>query len=825
MNIRRLRGLLSIGLPLCVTPVLAEDASIMDFDLDTSSWEEFGDDWRYARPYDQSCDYMETQSKLCKGTHRFYMYYNSQNNDHIGWLRYGYFVPTGEFSIDGNALRVVYTGGAKSDDDGETVELGEEIRGYYQYLDAYAEKGDAVFADETLPATPTIYYHDHYTTSSLGIFDDANRFTTYVWRGRDDDPYVQYDRDESDVSTASRTLAWYPFIDSAVSSHYYHQVSNRAFGGWLKAEFDANPTHTNAGITNDNGSLPLGGNHYPYDAYSYFENVASFAVRFLGLEDSDSPASVVTDEWTKSDVKYENDYTISSLGVSYDPVTGNFDISFEDKYRCLDCAAKYEVRYSFSSIDVSNFDQASEFESVENFFSNDDNEAGEITKPNNGYNQNWAYLILPYDDAVRFKSGDPIYFAVKDISDRDFDYDITDDELVSTPWGEYRQRDLIRTLQVDYHETPIALDNDGNTVDYTPLGGQIGISIEIDRDGLVAFMNNPPLYNETGYLESNWFSVGDDTGDATEYCSVNLECEEYVLADLVTGSVGTNDFATLTESTQEMAVEDFEGNAISSKEVYNQIVVEGAGITLDPTDTITFTIKNVSGTSGKVTPRVTSYINGRPELMNSKRYYQLTQTVDDEEEMDWVVPASDFAGESLTSVLISIPQSADYEVTSIKLNTMQEISCSGCGDLLVDYFEDGGATHTFGYETWTNVVNHTYTKQIGDGYGIAVGSNSGYDSVAITGETALTDDTATAHVVWLNYSDETYTFTPRYNLNEVGRPGLTTTEWYDSNEVVIAPGGSAEQLVPIDTSTRVININVGIDNPGDLSLDKITITD
>ena len=131
----------------------------MNFDLDTAHWEEFDQDWRYARPFDQNCNYLEAQAKLCKGSHRFYMYYNGHNNDHIGWMRYGYFEPTDALSIAGNAIRFVYTGGVKSDGNGGTQELGEPIYGFYQFLEKYSELGDGLYAGAPLPGTPTVPFN------------------------------------------------------------------------------------------------------------------------------------------------------------------------------------------------------------------------------------------------------------------------------------------------------------------------------------------------------------------------------------------------------------------------------------------------------------------------------------------------------------------------------------------------------------------------------------------------------------------------------------------------------------------------------------------
>ncbi|OUV22161.1 MAG: hypothetical protein CBC55_05045 [Gammaproteobacteria bacterium TMED95] len=821
----QMKGLISLGLICAAMPTLAQEESIMDFDLDTSYWEEFTDGWRYARTNDQQCDYLASQSKLCKGSHRFYMYYNGHNNDHIGWMRYGYFAPTSELSVSGNALRIVYTGGAKSDGNNGVEQHGMPVYGYYDFLEAYSQNGDDVFSNVSLPGTPTLYYQDHFSgTTSLGIYDDANRFTVNTWSPREANPYLQREKANADLIRPSRTLAWYPFIDSARSSHYYHHVSNRAFGGWVKAEFDGNPTHSNAGVSNPNGSLPEGGTHYPYDAYSYFENVASFAVRFLGAANSDSPYSIVTDDWKKSEVLYENDYTISSLGVGYDPVTGNFDISFEDKYRCADCNAKYEVKYSFNPINTGNFDLAKDFDAVKNFYIEDDNEDGLIIKAKAGYNQNWAYLVLPYEDAVRFKSGESIYFAVKDVSERTFDYDVKDDEVVTTPWGDFRKRDLVRTLSFDYQETSLTLEDNGDRTQYSPIGGQIGINIQTDFGGnSIAFKGNPPLYDIAPYAEGLSFNLFD--GDSGEgYCGVDLECNTYELANIESAELGYSEFSSFNEKSIELARENVDGQIIGSPELHDQYSISGKGFSLLPSDSITFTVKNTATRTVHVTPRVTSYIQGRPDLMNSSRYYQETKLVAKNGEESWTVPATDFAGASLSAILLNVPQSEDVKITSIKLNTTQEMTCFMCGDLLVDYYEGGGSVHNFGIDGWNNVVSDSYTKKVGDGYSIAVGSNGGYDYVAISGESSLTGNTAMARVVWMNISEQTYEFTPTYNLQEVGRRNATTTPWQESETITVAPGESAEQFIPIDASTRVINVNVGVNNPGHLVLDKILIS-
>jgi hypothetical protein len=822
MKIKRLIGAVLLALSL---PSLAEDV-VMDFEMDEQHWEEFGTDWRYARAGDQDCSYLEAQAKLCKDTHRLFMLYNAANNDHIGWMRYGYFAPTESMSISGKGLQLTYTGGVTEDEDGNLVTKGSPVFGYYEFQEAYSELGDGVYADSALPGTPTLYYKDQNSgIPTLGLFEDTNRFSVHTWMPREENPYFQRSRYDADLNRPTRTLAWYPFIDTAKASHYYHQATNRSFGGWIKVNYDAHPTHSNVGIDNPNGSLPEGGYDAPYDGVDYFSRVAGFAIRFLGMSGSESPHSVITDEWTKSYVPYENEETISSLAVGYDPVTGNFDLSFEDKYRCLTCASKYEVRYSFEPINTGNFDLASPLEDVQNYFADDDNDANEIIKANQGYNQSWAYLVLPYDDAVRFKQGERLYFAVRDISERKFDYDLNDDEIVSTPWGDYRKRDLIKSIYVDYQATELVLNEDNTPVEIFPVGGQLGVKIETAVDGVLKFVGNPPLVDKSPYLKSLWsFSPAPST-DEVDYCGDERECNSYILADIASEEVFFSAFSSLSVNDVDMSKESVEGVPVSNPTDHKQIVLTGEGVSVGKADTISFTLKNNSGSSITVTPRATSYIHGRPSMYGSERYYQETRVVYAGREMEWVTPAQKFSGENLSGIILSIPNDEALELTSITLNTEGELECLSCGEVLVDYFVDETTSHEFGFDSWTSVSHGPYTKQIGDGFGIVVGSNAGYDSAAITGSEGLVEGEAEVRVLWENVGDTTYTFTPKYNLDEIGQPSITTdSNWFESNTLTLEPGASAEQIIPIDSNTRIINVNVGENNPGDLILDRILLS-
>ena len=112
----------------------------------------------------------------------------------------------------------------------------------------------------------------------------------------------------------------------------------------------------------------------------------------------------------------ENDETIAGIGVGYDPSEKIFDISFSDKYRCEQCSARYEVRYSFSPITNASYNSATLCEVI-NFRREQNNTNGIIHKPSNGYSQIWAALKVQEADNSQLIEGATVYFAVKDISD------------------------------------------------------------------------------------------------------------------------------------------------------------------------------------------------------------------------------------------------------------------------------------------------------------------------------------------------------------------------------------------------------------------------
>ena len=77
-----------------------------------------------------------------------------------------------------------------------------------------------------------------------------------------------------------------------------------------------------------------------------------------------------------------------------------------------------------------------------------------IVKPN-PHNQVWASFAIADEDMSRFKAGEPIFFAVRDRTERTFAYDARDDELVTLKDGSQKsRRQLVKTICHQYRASP-----------------------------------------------------------------------------------------------------------------------------------------------------------------------------------------------------------------------------------------------------------------------------------------------------------------------------------------------------------------------------------
>jgi hypothetical protein len=376
-------------------------------------------------------------------------FYATYNNNHMGWMRYGFLDAETEVSISGGALRVQMTGGVYRNEAGELVEVGEQVFSKSMYTTPTTEQ-------RRLPGDLPLYFKTASSTTPFKQFEGINRLSMWVWFPEEYRGMEGYNKEN--YNAPQRSFSLYPFIDTSKRGHYYHKIANVRMGGWTKVQFDAHPTHHNGGVSGANNSFLEGGYEYKGDGVAYFANMTTFALRPEFAINLPPEAHFIIDEIETDYVKYENEETISSLAVGFDPNTQRFDIAFADKYRCADCSAQYEVRYSFSPIDNANFPHAHLPEKTINFDRSLSNDQGVIHKPHNGYNELWAALELKDEHRARLVEGEVVYFAVKDISWRRTMQNFADLKSITVPGvGRVQVQRLVKTISYPIYLPPMPI--------------------------------------------------------------------------------------------------------------------------------------------------------------------------------------------------------------------------------------------------------------------------------------------------------------------------------------------------------------------------------
>lgn len=424
--------------------------TLLDFNFkDNELTKGFGK-WQYEDKGTNLCGVYNghTQSKLCSVDNlNFYLYYNPHNNNHIGWMRFGFIDSDDTFSITGSSLKVKLTGGAYSDATGNVSHIGSPI---FSKKDFTGKKDYGDNSMTKLRGGTTLYLKGPSTTSTFPALQEKNRLTMWVLLPKIESSLDYYSLN-SLLKRPNITMGLYPFIDRSTGGHYYHFISNIPMGGWTKIQFDAHPQHHNAGSNNPYGAFPVGGNEYPSDGVSYFNNITTLA--FVVSNQQTLPTDFYIDDISSHLTFYENDETINNVAIGFDQENKLFDVSFSDKYKCLQCGAKYLIKYSFNPISLSNFEQANTPEKIINFNRLQNNKNGEISKPNPGYNNIWAALKIQKQHLEQLTEGKTIYFAIKDISDRSNikQEPIDFAEQLIPNIGNIKTIDLLKTIDYTIH--------------------------------------------------------------------------------------------------------------------------------------------------------------------------------------------------------------------------------------------------------------------------------------------------------------------------------------------------------------------------------------
>lgn len=338
----------------------------------------------------------------------FYAHLNT-NNDHLGYSTYGYVEIDSSFAVSGKSLKYTVTGGYKPFPI-DPVEFGSQILSKEDFL-THPEYVDDT--GETI-GSPYFYTDNGDTTSPYVNIEEAqgaNRLSIYIWTPSE---LVSVPTDNAPGQTIG--IGPYSFEGT---NHYYNSAYVDG-GGWTHVQVDAHPRYNNAWTSAD---------LWPYPSSStrnlgadYFNEMRKFYIS-IGSHEGIKPApySIWIDEIEfLNDTEPQNEETIGTLAVTYQPNNKLWYISFTDKYANIAYSRPvYELRYSFAPITNANWSSATpaliqddaRYTSIKSGLTT----IGEFKKNNGYYKQVFAPFKLLSADEDTLAVGSTIYFAVKDV--------------------------------------------------------------------------------------------------------------------------------------------------------------------------------------------------------------------------------------------------------------------------------------------------------------------------------------------------------------------------------------------------------------------------
>ncbi len=800
------------------------------------------------------------------------LYYSPYNSDHMGWLRWGFLDAEESLSINGSSLKVVLTGGA-FDNGGAVGYSGKPLKSKQEF-DAYLDQGVNPNSERTLPGDTSIYFKTHTATTPFKGLAGKNRLAMWVLFPSSDVNRFDQQAYRSDYRRPEFTFSFYPFIDDAKGRHYYHGVSNIPMGGWTRIEFDAHPYHYNGGDRNSYSHYSSGGYEAPGNGVEYFNRIVTFALRAQEMRNTPSPVAFYIDEIEAYTVTHENDETISSVGIGFDPNGRRFDLSFSDKYRGAECNGLYEVRYSFSPITQANFSQA-KLCRVINFKRDQNNDQGLVHKSSNGYNQIWAGLRVSEADESRLVPGNTVYFAIQDKTDRSHmsQRDSFDDTTVDLPGvGPVWRTDLIRTLAYPIHPAAYPLDLELPETQPTLKRGE-EVLLQLNPVGGVPpyeFQTHPSLpqglsINNEGIISGRPMEIGtteleillfDSRGrqvrrqlvlevQADEICGDGIDNDEDGAVDCGDAECGGSDACS-------RLLVDFGAGALENRfgiDGWNQVIMDrytgytqggttimvgrnggydfqgvaGPAMTLGTGDTVMVFWHNRSDETIRFTPRISFTQRGRPTVATANEWREMVGLE---------------LGPGQTGISrYSISSTRDIQLINVNVNHghSKELVCDQIrimgqpdsphpveeppedivpvvptGRLLVD-FGNFPSENQFGIPGWNQVIMDRYTGYVDGGTSIRIGSNKNYDYQGVSGP-PMNFSPGTAVVVhWLNRSREFIRFKPRISFSSTGRPQISQlNQWSEMTELELGPGQAGTSRFIISSGFQTRVINVNV---------------
>lgn len=816
----------------------------------------------YFKPGEAGCGGWNTQqSAICDGNSRIHWYYNNSNSDHMGWLRHGAIYKEIKGFNSKGALGLFATGGTKRDDaNASVVSLGSPIRTQEALTSAIKNNRAGDFADEPVPGSIPLYFKNNSPIETISAFQGMNRFSTWVKLPADPNRRSTFTRKDFPHGRPDKTISWYPFLHDSRGGHYYHHIMNRPTGGWIFAQWDAHPTHHNGGPYATHHAFNEGGRDYPRSGKDYFSNITAFSFVYHSASNSTATHRVVTDEWELYYQAYENDETLGSLAIGYDTEFNDFDISFEDKYRCSVCTGKYSIWVSKKPFLPGERSEAIQIREVENFFSDDNNHDGFIIKPNPHYNQVWARFRLPSE--LKAVPGDTFYIAVLDETDRrQFGQDI-DRELVhinsrtAIPkqelWKSLRYTWLIDTekpLSLDYERSLVKREHElrlttlsssiwqegfhwvaeksdrFNVVVHSPTQPKTDLSISssIVGEGFVAVR----LYHGDSLLDRAVIRVINQRAD----CRSQKTCSKHTLVQF--GATTTShdlpypQWHTIIKDVYTNPYpEGGMGITVGNNGAYQFAGIKGEGHILRPSDVVTFDVTNTTMNIITLAPRVSFLSDQRYDAKSGHWQNLASKQILPGETVTFEIQAYDITQNNISLININLPVSArGVLLKEISIYSERTLYCKGCMTTLVDFYFDG-IKHITPFSDWDITFQDVYTGRVGErGSGIIVGQNGSYNYQGVAGGSPLPNYASNIVLRWRNESNETIRFRPRISFNDPDRPisGLIG-EWTLLSEVVLGPYEAAYHYAPIPEGEHyLINVSVNHNQQKKISLTKIAV--
>lgn len=869
-----MKSLLSVFTAVTVStaPVInAEPDVFMSFDFQNGELERGFDDWYYSDKGENPCGVYagDLQSKLCSSTNsKMYAYYNYYNSNHMGWLRYGFIDASSKYSVSGSSLKVTLTGGVKQNDSSGDVEehgvYSKSKSDFEESINTAFNLPDHSSSDEVLPGDLSIYFKTSSNGQGFNKLQNKNRFSVWVLM-----PQASLSFDEQSSQHSSRpshTLGWYPFVNNANGGHYYHLSSNIAMGGWTKIQFDGHPTHHNSGSNNEYSAFSSGGYDYPGNGVDYFNNIVTFAIRNSFSAQLPTFSEFYIDEIETALVEFENEETINNLGIGYDPERKLFDISFEDKYRCLQCKATYLVKYAFEPITNENFQNASTPKTTINFRRSDSNSEGKIIKPNPGYNQIWAALDIDEHHKALLQDGKKIYFAVKDISDRsEINQQSTDFKEVEVPgMGRIKQQDLIKSIEYKIIDIVFPLKAEKNRVD-----GVVGHFYEesIDISGGVkpyrvsGTIANGLSIDSQGNISGIPTSTSYNTVEITIRDSVNNELKKTLIVDIkdeqeydiprcglvVDLKASANEsyfsdsrFNYLTMDKYTSFVSNGTAIKIGSNETYDFVSVHGEGFTLYPGDKIRTTWRNDALGEVNFKPKLSFTVADRPsntDTINWLDSSQITIPAKGVEVSEYLVET--IVHSEFITVNVNKANHATLILDKIELVESSRELNEVChkvfankivSDIVLVDFEQSIDSSVTQVPNLNKIILDTYTGFLDKGVTTVVGSNGNYNFQGVMSTASGFEFYENDEILlyWMNVSDETITSSPKVSFTDWNRVDDNHSEsWLELPSLSLVSGERTVQRVRIGKEyageRNVVNISNQLDSNKALVLDKIIL--